>query len=297
MKVSFWVPARDKEGKVHHTVKSVLEQNYEGMEILLSDQGSTDNTYAIMEKMASEYKGPNEVKLLKCPDTEFKGMAGFNRHMKWLHDQTDAELIIVTSADDWNHPDRARRIVEVYKEHKPSLIGTAINFVMPDGSYEGTTGYPNESRFVTAREHLERLVGGSSSMAWSREFYEKVGFIPHSAIVDVYYPFLATQMKGFYFIYEPLYAYIRYADPNNTGLEGIHRAADETGKRQLEEIIGYQISTTLFAAGVKMDELGQPLEADSHQALMQQILTTAYTWARARDKLTMDRINPIPMRT
>ena len=296
MKVSFWVPARDKEGKIHITVKSVLEQTYEGMEILLSDQGSTDKTYEIMEKIASEYKGPNEVKLLKCPDTDFKGMAGFNRHMKWLHDQTDADLIIVTSADDWNHPDRARRIVETYLEHKPSLIGTAINFIQPDGSYTGTTAYPNENRFVTAREHLEKLVGGSSSMAWTREFYNKVGFIPHSVIVDVYYPLLATQMNGFYFLYEPLYAYIKYADPNNTGLEGIHRAADETGKRQLEEIMSYQISTTLYAAGAKMDELNQPFEDDSHQALMQQILITAYTWARTRDRLSMEKINPIPLR-
>lgn len=297
MKVSFWVPARDKEGKIHITVKSVLEQTYEGMEILLSDQGSTDNTYAIMEKMASEYQGKNTVRLLKCPDTEYKGMAGFNRHMAWLHTQTDADLIIVTSADDWNHPERAKRLVEEFEKHKPSLIGTAINFCEPDGKYTGSTAYPQESKFVTAKEHLEKLVGGSSSMAWSRDFYEKVGAIPHSVIVDVYYPFLASQLDGFYFIYEPLYAYIRWADPNNTGLEGIHRAADETGKRQIEEIIGYQISTTLFSAGKKMNEIEKPMDDESHQALMQQILNTTLTWANARDRLTMERINPILVKT
>lgn len=296
MKVSFWVPARNKADKVHITVESVLKQNYYPMEIILSDQGSEDGTYEVMERLASAYKGPNEIRLLKCPVTEYKGMAGFNKHMEWLHTQTDAELIIVTSADDWNHEDRARRVVETYLEFKPSLIGTAINFVKPDGSYYGTSAFPGETRFITGKEHMEQKVGGSSSMAWSREFYDTVGAIPHSAIVDVYYPFLASQLKGFYFIYEPLYAYIKYADPNNTGLEGIHAAADDIGKIQIQEIMGYQIATTLYAIGTKMDELNNPFNYEDHQALLQNILITAHSWAINRNQLTMERINPIPLR-
>ena len=210
-KVAFWVPVRDKADKLMVTVKSVVAQTYPNMEIILSDQGSTDDSLHYMKQLAAQYNGPNKVKIVQCPDTEPRGMAGFNAHLNWLHNNNDADIIITTSADDWNHPERAEKVIKAFEETNASMVGTMIQFVEPDGSINGVSAFPNESRFITAREHLQQKVGCSSSQSWAADFWDVCGPLPESSIVDVYMPFLATQARGFYYIHECLYGYIQYA--------------------------------------------------------------------------------------
>lgn len=297
-KVAFWVPVRDKADKLTVTVESVLAQTYPHMEIILSDQGSTDDSLHYMKQLAAQYNGPNKVKIVQCPDTEPRGMAGFNAHLNWLHKNNDADIVICTSADDWNHPDRAKRVVEEFERTNASMVGTMIQFVEPDGSINGVTAFPNESRFVTGKEHLEQRVGGSSSQAWASDFYERCGPLAGSCIIDVYLPYLATQDRGFYFLRECLYGYIQHVDPNNTGLGGrLLAAKDGNEKDQINELSGYQITSTMLMAGRKAEATGLRAKSeDDWAALVEQIVEYTNTWCLTRDKMTMNRVNPIPLR-
>lgn len=303
MKVSCFVPVHNKAFFVEHTVRSVLNQTYEGFEILLSDQGSTDDSLRILHRLAADYHGPNTVRVVQCPHTQKKGLAGFNIHLNWLATQTDADLFIIVSADDLCHPDRVKRTVEVYNEYKPSLIGTRMQFLKPDMSYEGTTvfafdvepsGQQTGSRFVTAKEHLTRLVGGSCSMAWDREFYEKVGGLDGHTICDVYLPFLACLDRGFYYINEDLFAYIRHPNTDNAGLGGQMLAAQtEADKLQINELSNYQVISTLYKAGRKAVTLfpdkwaGEPCET-----LFNDITNRTNDWVNCRDLLNEIGMQP-----
>src|SRR3989304_4825647 len=138
MKVSCFVPVHNKAFFVAETIKSVLIQSYP-CEIILSDQGSTDDSLRILHRLAAGYNGPHTVRVVQCPHTEIKGLAGFNIHLNWLMTQTDADLIIIVSADDLCHPDRVKGTVVVYEQCKPSLIEGLVQFLKPDMTYEGTT--------------------------------------------------------------------------------------------------------------------------------------------------------------
>ena len=303
MKVACLVPVRNKAFFVDQTVKSVLVQSYEGMEILLSDQGSTDNSLAILGKMAESYNGPNKVRVMSCPHTEEKGLAGFNIHINWLMGQTDAELIVIVSADDLCHPDRVKKTVEVYEQYRPAFIGTRIQFLTPDGKLEGVTAWAlqnlkaDESRFVTAKEHLEGLVGGSSSTTFDREFYEKIGGLGGHTILDVYLPFLATFDRGFYFINEDLFAYIRHPDPQNAGLGGQMLAAKGPDEQLLlNELAGYQVVSTLYHAGriaatVYADKWGNG-NHEAGEALYQNIVNRTCDWTNCRNLLNARKLQP-----
>ena len=50
---------------VKEAVNSVLSQDFDGLEVILSDDGSSDDTFEIMSQMASSYKGPHTIRLNK----------------------------------------------------------------------------------------------------------------------------------------------------------------------------------------------------------------------------------------
>lgn len=303
MKVACLVPVRNKAFFVDQTVKSVLVQSYEGMEVILSDQGSTDNSLDILKKMAKSYNGPNTVRVVECPHTDAKGLAGFNIHLHWLMSQTDADLLVIVSADDLCHPDRVKRTVEVYEQYRPAFIGTRMQFLTPDGKLEGQTAWAlqnlkeGESRFVTAKEHIEGLIGGSSSTTFDREFYEKIGGLQGHTILDVYLPFLATFDRGFYFINEDLFAYIRHSDPNNAGLGGQMLAAKDTNEQLLiNELSGYQVVSTLYQAGkvattVYADKWNNG-QCEAAETLYFNIVNRTLDWTNCRNLLNERKLQP-----
>ena len=302
MKTAFIMPCRNKAFFVGHTARSILNQTYSPMEILLSDQGSTDGSAAIIEDLARSYNGPNIVRVLHCPDTEPKGYAGLNAHVNWIHTQTDADMIILCSADDLNHPNRAAETVEVYEKFNPSCVATKVLFVDPEEDGKGTitasTGFPKEDRFVTTAENIEHMVGSSSSMSYARDLFDKFGPFKGVEHQDMTLPFYATlpSERGFYYINLPLHYYMKHADINNTGLEGIHRAATtEEDKFAAIELINYHTSSTWFAIIRKLEITGAEINSDARDALLLKALYSSNQWAMARDKLTLDRFKPMSM--
>jgi len=298
VKAAFVVPARNKEGFVASCVKSILAQDYEPLEFIFSDQGSTDNTYAEIEKACSGYKGRNEIRILKCPVVTEPGMTGLNAHLSWLNNQTDADIIIQTSADDLDHPDRARETIEVYEKFKPAAVHTKQGFVNSDFSGVAVSAIPLESGFVTGKQDLDYMVGSSSSMSWDREFYNRVGGISGFICPDIYLPYLATQDRGLYYLDKELHAYVRNNNPDNTGLEGVLRSYEGNTEKQIqvEELCHFQITNTLREIAIKCEVDFPNWSMDDRSALLKMMVARALSWADCRARMTKSGIQPIGMR-
>lgn len=298
MKVSFIVPCRDKAKFVGDTVNSVLAQTYSPMEIVLSDQGSVDGSFEIMSNLAAKYNGANTVRVLQCPDTEFKGMAGLNRHLNWLHTQITGDIVIMCSADDLNHPDRALRTVEAFEKHNPSYVGTCVQYCDDAGKFTGEiTANTNGDGWIDPLDNINNMIGSSASSAWSRDLYEKYGPLERVESQDITLPFLATLERGLYYVAEPLHAYFRRADENNTGMEGVVRAAKtEEDKHALTETCNYHFAS-IFMTLLRRVEVAQiNIRQDVFDALVNKLLYAINGWTFARDNLTMLRIEPRAMR-
>lgn len=296
MKVAFVVPCRNKEKQVAACVRSVLMQTYSPMELIFSDQGSEDDSLAVICDEVRQYRGPNVVRVMQCPDTEPRGMAGLNAHLNWIHNQTDADIFIQSSADDIAYPDRSARVVEAFEKHSPSMVATGQHFAHPDGQVYGYTGSGLVTGFHTPRKVIESDIGGSASMAWSRKFYEQIGGTYGPEITDLMCGYLAAMCDGFYYIDEPLHAYIAYQDPQNMGIEGRIRAADEAGKIALTEVAAYQISHTLCRMCDRADRLsknGIAWADDAKNALYERLMNQCYGWAHARRQLDAKGIRPL----
>lgn len=292
MKTAFVIPARDKIHGVSPAVKSVLAQTYSPMELIFSDQGSTDGTRETIQSLCDSYDGKNKIRILDCPHTELKGMNGLNTHINWIMDQTDADYIILGSADDVNDATRAEKVVQKFDETGAAMVNTAIQFVHIDGKSVGTD-FPTESRFVTAEEVMTRYVGGSTSPAWRHDFSDKIGALKGPICSDVYMPYLATQDTGLYYIHDLLYCLVRWPDKNNTGLGGRQLAAEtEDEILQLRELVQYQMSSTFREIYKSCERLYPKWSNGDRQTLYNYTMGTAHGWSEIRDQLTEKKIVP-----
>lgn len=304
MTPAFVVFARDKAPYVAETVRCILRQTYAPMDLVFSDQGSTDGTMEIMKREAQAYNGPNKVIFLECDRTERRGMHGLVDHLNWIHSRLDNEFWLISSADDLCSPRRAERTMQVLDglDRKPLWFGTTMcfgNSSDEDAPIDGATAWPQVSKWVTPGEHLEYRVGGGATNAWSPELIEAVGGrIPDHCLLDMYLPFEAALRDRFYFLREELGIYIRRNDPNNTGLETrMKHAKDETELEQLFELAGYQLTQNAvmicraaedWHRARPDDEAASAAVSDSYTYLMH----SAAQWAAKRTKLV--RMNAAP---
>lgn len=297
MRVCFAVPIRDKAKYLRRTVRAVLQQDSQPLELIFSDQGSTDGSWEVLHDEVTKYDGPHKVRVLRCPETASRGMPGLNEHLNWIHNQTDAEVFISSAADDVPHKARARKTIEAFEKFDPSMVVTAMWFANPDGSYHGETGHPTEDGWVKVSEVYTHFVGGSTTQAWTRKFYEKIGGLQGVGSPDMVLPFLACVDKGAYFLKEKLHTYCKTVDENNTGLEGVYAAAkDDNEKLALEELMHFQVLAGIFTAGTKMQDAGLITE-EANAALITQILDRSASWQNTRQKMAMLKVQPRMFKT
>jgi hypothetical protein len=242
--------------------------------------------------MKDEDGGRNNIRILECPHTDPKGMYGLNTHMNWIIDSTDYDLYIMTTADDWAHPERNEKVIKAYEEHKPDVVLTSMQFINQNGTVEGITFNEGKDGFLDPLYCLDKLIGGSTAHAWSREFWQFAQPINPISSYDGYLVFLASLRKGAYMICEALHAFIKYVDANNTGLEGVYLAAKDVDKKRVEELMHFQVLSGYVTALEKYEEWG--IENDRAKvAIYEQIIAKALMWSRARTELTIKRVTPM----
>lgn len=100
--ISYVVTAYNIERFVREAVECAFAQTYSPLEIVLSDDCSSDRTFEIMEKMAAEYRGPHKIKLNRNESN-----LGITRHMNKAYlELAEGEIIIAAHGDDVSAPER-----------------------------------------------------------------------------------------------------------------------------------------------------------------------------------------------
>lgn len=289
MNPAFIIPVRNKERWVARSLKSVLAQTIP-MTVIVSDQGSTDRSRDVVQSIASTYDGPHNLILTNCPDRTAYGMAGVNAHLRWLVGEFDHDVFLINTADDTVEPECAAMILGAMEKTGASSCGSHVLFMDPlKGGQVQITPYPKESRFVTAAEHFNERVGGSSFRAFTRELFEFAAPMADS-ISDVWLPYWATCMGGYYVVTEKtLGTYWTHADAGNTGLEGVRRAAKTPlDVERINEKIWLEILRTCSRAlklGAEKAATGWTWKPESKEALMQTILQLGVGYVGCADQI------------
>ncbi len=109
--VTFAVCSYNQERFIREAVEAAFAQTYSRLEIILTDDCSTDRTFEIMTEMAAAYRGPHKVVLNRNP-VNF----GLGKHLNRLVELVTGEFLVVAAGDDVSLPKRAELMVQAWEQ-------------------------------------------------------------------------------------------------------------------------------------------------------------------------------------
>ena len=238
------IAAFNQERFVRAAIEGAFAQTYSPLEIILSDDKSSDRTWAIMQEMATNYRGPHRVLLSQSPVN-----AGLAAHTNRIFDLSHGELVILNAGDDVSLPHRVCAIVAAWQASGGRSTGVHSRVLNMDqeGRIRGGAAPPTRLRdgaFVfedgagAIRQFMreEKPVILGCSAAWSRELFTRYGPLPSDVVFeDMALGFRARLNGGMAFIDDPLLLY-RLHDANihhatNVGADTVAGLRDEERRR------------------------------------------------------------------
>lgn len=109
--VSVVMPVRNGEKTVAGAINSILSQTYENWELIIVDDGSTDNTYQEIKKF--------EDKRIRYFIREYAGIPATRNYGNKM---AKGSYCIVQDADDYSLPDRLEKVVKAFIKTKADIV-------------------------------------------------------------------------------------------------------------------------------------------------------------------------------
>lgn len=162
------VPLYNKEREVESTLRSVLAQTYQPLEIVVVDDGSTDRSAEIVESLGSPL-----IRLIR--QSNAGECAARNRAMS----EARGEWFALLDADDEWKPEFLDEVAAMIEEWPDcGIYSTAFDIVSPTGRVRGNC--PTERGVVDNfwRESMTRYVTIPSATVLSRKAVEQLGGFP-----------------------------------------------------------------------------------------------------------------------
>ncbi|RTL97072.1 glycosyltransferase [Ancylobacter aquaticus] len=110
--VTFALFAYNQEQYIREAVEGAFSQTYEPLEIILSDDCSSDQTYLIMQEMAAAYRGPHQVRV-----TRNEKNWGLAVHVNRIVQSACGEILVIAAGDDVSFPDRTTVSVNLLNDN------------------------------------------------------------------------------------------------------------------------------------------------------------------------------------
>ena len=206
-KVSLILFSFNQEKTILEAAYSCLAQDYRGeLEILFSDDSSTDNTFDIIQALKDEYQGNQHIKIHKN-----KSNLGIGAHYNQAIANTNGELIFTAAGDDISAPNRISTIVNAWLDNgkKADLITSDLQKIRTDGSsaekviVADLSYWDKPEKWITKRPYV---VGAAH--AFTRRLHNKFGdFNSELVYEDQVMAFRASLAGGGLKIHEPLILY------------------------------------------------------------------------------------------
>jgi Glycosyl transferase family 2 len=227
MKYSFVLLAYNQQNYIADAVSAALAQEGPGLEIILSDDCSTDRTFLIMRGLASAYRGPHRV-VLNRNDTNI----GVVAHIRKANALSTGDVLIAASGDDISLPDRACRIREAFEDKDAWLVHSHAICIDLEGNEIAPTYLSADlvkgADLLTVATSAGLYLGATA--AFHRKLFDKYGYISNPrAYEDLVYGFRASLESGVRFIDHPLVKY-----RVGSGLSTSHLYQDVEGRQRSE---------------------------------------------------------------
>ena len=128
--VSIIVPARNEERNIRRCVTSLLEQDYESFEVIVVDDGSTDDTTCILDEIAQTHPRGNRLWVLRLKDLP-AGWAGKPHALHAGAQEARGNCLLFTDADTWHAPNALRSSLAQAIDERIDVFSLMTNQELP----------------------------------------------------------------------------------------------------------------------------------------------------------------------
>lgn len=125
--ITFALICYNQEHFISEAIEGALSQNYTPLEIILSDDCSSDRSFEIMEEMARKYRGKHKIVLNKNVNN-----LGIGGHINKIMELSNGEIIVGAAGDDISLSERVDKIYNAYKGSEGKAISIFSNHVSID---------------------------------------------------------------------------------------------------------------------------------------------------------------------
>ena len=207
--VTYLLVTFNQEAYVREAILSAFAQTYTNLEILISDDCSTDNTFGIIGEMVKSYVGKHVVVVRQSSCNN-----GFASHLNAAMRDASGDYIIVAAGDDISKPERTSTLVDVFMNDE-TIYCTYSNMITINGvgevGREWVSGNwkPKTDSLLTACTTDVGVFGCSA--AWHRGVFDYFGPLDDGVIhEDRVIPFRAMLLGRIQYVPVPLIFYRRH---------------------------------------------------------------------------------------
>lgn len=229
MLVTYALFTYNQEKFIRDAVRSALKQTYTPLQIIISDDFSTDSTFEIVKEETACYSGPHELILNRNSSN-----LGLIEHVNKIFDISEGAFIIAAAGDDISLPSRTREIVAGFQETGALVVHHSAMVIDNEGQIKDTVLPGNDllNKSMLRAAWSQSIYLGATG-AWSREIHRLFGKIKNTdAYEDQVLGFRAMLYGRLHFIDKSLLYY-------RTGL-GISNTKKLSSK-SLNNCIGFQL--------------------------------------------------------
>ena len=190
---------------IRESIYAVLRQEFEGLEVILSDNGSVDDTFKIMTDIADSYDGPHIIKLNQNTNN-----LGFIGHINQIFSLASGEFIFYNPGDDISYPGRFAKIWAEYKRTDALLVHSDVIKISDSGDEIGAWSQQSKLKGLTiesAARSIALCIG--ATCGWHRDILEVFGKIVETDTYDDLIFYFRAMLAGnrIGYVPEPLMYY------------------------------------------------------------------------------------------
>lgn len=206
-RLAFILLTYKQEKYVREAVRAALAQDYENLEVVISDDASPDGTWRIIEEEASSYRGPHRIVLNRNQSNQ--GLIG---NLYAAVRSTAAEYLVMAAGDDISEPARASAIaMEFTNDPTVKLVSSDVLVIDETGASIGRSKSWRSELPISCTSMLQAetcYVLGCAN-AYSREVFDRFPQIPLDVAIseDQVLPFRAVLIGNAAYIDKPLVRY------------------------------------------------------------------------------------------
>ena len=204
-RVTFALLSYNQEQYIREAVGAALGQDYPNLEVVISDDCSSDGTFGIINEIVSSYSGPH--KIISWRNSENLGIVG---NVNRVFSDSTGDLVVMAAGDDVSSPGRVSALVDAWLSDgcRADCVYSNCLVINSHGDLVGRRDMAFEAEKSLADAAKEGVIVLGAVAAWSRRLWLSWGGVGESELAED--SFLTVRAKlggGLLFVPQDLVSY------------------------------------------------------------------------------------------